>query len=218
LKRRLQVLLAALLVLATGSAVAQVTEGKDYVVLERADGTVPRVPASSRIEVVEFFSYACPHCAHLEPLLEKWRRALPANVVLRRVPVTFGRDEWESLARLYFALEAAEQLDALHGKVFAALHAEHVNLLTADAAADWVARQGKDRRAFLDRYNSFAVQVRVRGADSQAQAFVIESVPSFVVAGRYRTDLDLTQGYDRLLGTVDQLVRKSAAEQGAVSR
>jgi len=211
-------LLAALLVLATGSAVAQVTEGKDYVVLERADGTVPRVPASSRIEVVEFFSYACPHCAHLEPLLEKWRRALPANVVLRRVPVTFGRDEWESLARLYFALEAAEQLDALHGKVFTALHAEHVNLLTADAAADWVARQGKDRRAFLDRYNSFAVQVRVRGADSQAQAFVIESVPSFVVAGRYRTDLDLTQGYDRLLGTVDQLVRKSAAEQGAVSR
>jgi thiol:disulfide interchange protein DsbA len=131
------------------------------------------------------------------------------------VPVTFDRDEWEALARLYFTLEGAEQLDALHGKVFTAIHGERANLFTAETAADWMARQGKDRRAFLDRYNSFAVQVRLRGADALAQAYVIESVPSFVVAGRYRTDLDMTQGYERLLSTVDQLVRKAAAEQRA---
>jgi thiol:disulfide interchange protein DsbA len=209
----MQAVLMLLLAVAATAASAQITEGKDYVVLDRS-GAAPRPEAAARIEVLEFFSYACPHCARLEPMLDKWRRALPANVVLRRVPVTFGRDEWEALARLYFTLEGADQLEALHGKVFTAIHGEHVNLFTPESAADWIARQGKDRRAFLDRYNSFSVQVKVQGANALAQGDVIESVPSFVIGGRYRTDLDQARSYDHLLSTVDQLVRKSLAEQG----
>jgi len=206
---------AVFLVLCTGTAAAQFVAGKDYVVIdgvaEQGRGAAPADrPGSDRIEVVEFFSYACPHCAHLEPQLDKWRRALPANVVLRRVPVTFGRNEWDALARLYFTLDASNQLDALHGKVFGALHGEHVNLFTPDAIADWMVRQGTDRRAFLERYNSFSVQVRLHGANALAQQTAIESVPSFVVAGRYRTDLDMARDYGRLLAIVDALVVRSA--------
>ena len=206
---------AAILALCAGNAVAQLVEGKDYVVIdsatEQGHAVAPAArSAGDRIEVVEFFSYACPHCARLDPLLEKWRHKLPANVVLRRVPVIFGRAQWEVLARLYFTLEAGNQLDALHAKVFTALHGERVNLFTPDAVADWIARQGLDRAAFLDRYNSFAVQVRLQGANALAQQTGIESVPSFVVGGRYRTDLDLARDYGRLLGIVDALVAKAA--------
>jgi thiol:disulfide interchange protein DsbA len=206
---------AALLALCGGAAVAQAVAGKDYVVIDGSAAPGRGAAGGSgadRIEVVEFFSYACPHCAHLEPQLEKWRHTLPANVTLRRVPVVFGRDEWETLARLYFTLEAAGQVDALHAKVFAALHAEHVNLFSSGAVADWMARQGNERRSFLDRYNSFSVQVRLQGANALAQQDGIESVPSFVVAGRYRTDLDMARDYGRLLGIVDELVRKSGAQ------
>jgi len=194
---------------------AQFEPGKDYVVIDsaadRGRGAVPAPRAAGeRIEVVEYFSYACPHCARLDPQLEKWRHKLPANVVLRRVPVIFGRAEWEVLARLYYTLEAGNQLDALHAKVFTALHSERANLFTPDAVADWIGRQGLDRAAFLDRYNSFAVQVRLRSANALAQQAGIESVPSFVVDGRYRTDLDLARDYGRLLGIVDALVAKSA--------
>jgi len=215
-RRAIGVAVAAFLALCTGIAAAQVVPGKDYVVIDgsadRGRGAAPADrPGPDRIEVVEFFSYACPHCAHLEPQLEKWRRNLPANVVLRRVPVIFGRDEWDVLARLYFTLESASQIDALHGKVFSALHGEHVNLFTPDAVADWMARQGTDRRTFLDRYNSFSVQVRLQGANAQAQQAGIESVPSFVVAGRYRTDLDMARDYGRLLAIVDALIAKGNA-------
>ena len=210
-------LVAAVLALSAGPVAAEALAGGDYVVIDgsKEPGRGAAGPAADRIEVVEFFSYACPLCAHLEPQLEKWRRTLPANAVLRRVPVIFGRDEWETLARLYFTLEAADQVDALHGKVFAALHSEHVNLFSTDAIADWMARQGKDRRAFLDRYNSFSVQVRLQGANALAQQYGIDSVPSFVVAGRYRTDLDMARDYGRLLGIVDELVRKSGGASPA---
>jgi thiol:disulfide interchange protein DsbA len=209
------VAVAAILVLCAGSVAAEVVQGKDYVLLDGATEAGRAIapsahPGIDRIEVVEFFSYACPHCARLEPQLEKWRHALPANVVLRRVPVVFGRNEWEVLARLYFTLEAGNQLDALHGKVFAALHQQHASLFTPDAAADWVARQGVDRRTFLDGYNSFAVQLRLQGANALAQQAGIDSVPSFVVGGRYRTDLDMARDYARLLNIVDALIARSA--------
>ena len=43
---------------------------------------VPAQPTSQqrRIEVVEFFSYACPHCARFYPLLNAWVAKLPHDV------------------------------------------------------------------------------------------------------------------------------------------
>jgi protein dithiol oxidoreductase (disulfide-forming) len=58
-----------------------------------------------KIEVVEFFSYGCPHCADFNPLLNAWAAKLPADVVLKKVPVSFGRAAWANAAKLYHALE-----------------------------------------------------------------------------------------------------------------
>jgi len=208
MKPLLQAILLVSLAMAGATAAGQAREGKDYVVVSGQAGSA-RADGKQGVEVLEFFSYACPHCARLEPMLEKWRRQLPPNVVLRRVPVTFGREEWKVLARLYYTLESLGQVDSLHAKVFGAIHDEHKMLFTPEAQADWMARQGRDRRAFLDAYNGFSVQARLAGANTLAQTYEIESVPSFVVAGRYRTDLDLTQGYEPLLKVADELVRKS---------
>ena len=42
----------------------------------------PPVPpaATGKIEVLEFFSYACPHCNAFEPSVEAWSKKLPADV------------------------------------------------------------------------------------------------------------------------------------------
>ncbi len=211
MRQTIGIVVSAWLAVFAGSAAGEVAAGRDYVVLEAAaDQGRAAPPGGGRIEVVEFFSYACPHCAHLEPQLEKWQHALPANVVLRRVPVTFGRDEWDVLARLYYTLEGSGQLDALHARVFTALHGDHADLFSPDAVANWMAQQGKDRRAFLDSYNSFSTQMHLQSGNALAQQVGIESVPSFVVAGRYRTDLDMARDYGRLLTIVDALVARTA--------
>ena len=74
-KRLIIILLSALLVqgvLAVDSNSEKNTDGfaagKHYVVLDRP---VP-VRDNTKIEVVEMFSYGCPHCYEFEPLIRKW--------------------------------------------------------------------------------------------------------------------------------------------------
>ena len=59
--------------------------------------------------------------------LEQWVKQLPPDVAFRRVPAAFN-SVWESYARTYYALEATGQLDALHKRLFAALHVQRQRL------------------------------------------------------------------------------------------
>ena len=74
--------------------------------------------------MVEFFWYGCPHCNAFEPTLDAWAKKLPADVAFRRMPVAFSAPH-ERTRSLYYALEAMGLVEALHRKVFAAIHAEH---------------------------------------------------------------------------------------------
>ena len=71
--------------LLAGPALAQgaPVEGKQYTKVE------PPVPpiVAGKIEVLEFFSYACPHCNAFEPTLAAWAKKLPADVALDRKSV-----------------------------------------------------------------------------------------------------------------------------------
>ncbi len=48
---------------------------------------------AAKIEVLEFFSYGCPHCAEFNPLLTAWVAKQSGDVVVKKVPITFGRAE-----------------------------------------------------------------------------------------------------------------------------
>ena len=62
-------------------AYAQV-QGQDYQLL-----TPPQPTATpDKVEVIEFFSYGCPHCYALQPQVVKWAAELPANVSVHPRP------------------------------------------------------------------------------------------------------------------------------------
>jgi len=164
----------------TGKPVA----GKDYQVLEqRAQVEAP----AGKVEVVEFFSYMCPHCNAFEPTFAAWTKKVPKDVIVRRVPVHFLAN-FEVLQRMYYAMEAMNLVDKLHANVFAAVHNEHRNLNSAAVAADWVATQGVDRAKFMEQYNSFTVATKATRATQLTNAYRVEGVPSLGVAGRFLTD------------------------------
>ena len=120
--------------------------GTDYGVLEQKS---PVDAPAGKVEVVEFFSYACPHCNAFEPTFSEWTKRAPKDVVVRRVPVSFLANP-VVFQRLYFSLEAMNLVDKLHASVFTAVHDEHRNFNDAAAAADWVASKGGDRAKFLE--------------------------------------------------------------------
>ena len=163
--------------------------GTDYLAL---DPLAPVEAPVGKIEVLEFFWYNCPHCNTFEPMLAAWIKKLPSDVYFRRVPVAF-REEFVPQQRLYYALEAMGLLDKLHAKVFAAIHTEKQNLSTAEAIAAWVAKQGVDRAAFSQQFNSFGVVTKANKARKLQDSYQIQGVPSLGVAGRFYVDGELAR-------------------------
>lgn len=163
-----------------------------------------------KIEVLEFFAYTCPHCAAIEPMVEKWAKTLPANVVVQPVPVAFNAS-MADLQKLYYALEAMDRLD-LHAAVFKAIHDEHERLFKADAITDWVAKQGVDRKAFEDAFNSFGINAKVMHANELAKSYRIEGTPSLTIAGRYVTSPSMTGTYQGAIDEADKLLKQVLAQ------
>jgi thiol:disulfide interchange protein DsbA len=188
-----------------GQAVAQgaPVEGTHYTKL--AQPVAVTAPAG-KIEVLEFFSYGCPHCYSLEPTLEAWAKRLPADVVFKRVPVGFNA-LYENYQKIYYALEAMGQVDNMHRKVFDAIHKQRQRLdKDADIAA-FMTANGLDGAKFMELYKSFSVQTKARQAQQMSQSYKIDGVPAMGVHGRYVTSGSLAGSNERALAVTDALVQ-----------
>jgi len=180
-----------------------------------AQAYTPITPAQptedpAKIEVLEFFSYGCPHCAEFSPILHAWVAKQPADVVIRKVPVTFGRAAWTGIAKLYYTLEVTGDLQRLDAEVFKAIHVERQNLFEEKALAEWAAKKGVDPKKFSETFNSFGVMSKVRRGDQMAQAYKIQGVPAIAVEGKF-----LVGGHDfnETLATADKLIAQARAEK-----
>lgn len=195
-----------LALLAFALPAAAQTAGKDYTVLESPQPT----EAPGKIEVIEFFSYGCPHCNDFNPLISAWAAKQPHDVVFKRVPVTFNRAAWANLAKLYYTLETTGDLAKLDGAVFHAIHEQRVNLFDEASIMEWAAKQGLDGKKFSDAYKSFGVASKLSRADQLARAYRVDGVPMVVVDGKYVVK---GQSFQDVLKTADQLIDKTRMEK-----
>jgi thiol:disulfide interchange protein DsbA len=198
-------ILAVLLCVLAVPAYAQV-ENQDYKKLNLAEP----LPATDKVEVFEFFSYACPHCYAMQPLIGKWAAELPANVRLTRVPVSFGRREWGQLSRAFYALEATGDLPRLGDAVFEGIHKDHRPLFDEDNLAAWAGEHGVDASKFRAAFESPGVTAQTMRAEQLSRLFTINSVPSVVVDGKY---LAGGKTHEETLKIARQLVDKAIAER-----
>jgi thiol:disulfide interchange protein DsbA len=187
----------------TAGAQGGPVEGTHYSKL--AQPVAVTAPAG-KIEVIEFFSYGCPHCYSLEPTLEAWAKRLPADVVFKRVPVGFNA-LYENYQRIYYALEATGQLEPMHRKVFDAIHKQRQRLDKEADIAAFMTANGVDGAKFMELYKSFSVQTKARQAQQLSQSYKIDGVPAMGVHGRYVTSGSQAGSNERALAVTDALVQ-----------
>lgn len=208
---------AALLGLVMGFSVsissiaASYTEGKEYVVL--AERIVPA--DAKKIEVAEFFSYACPHCAKFEPILQAWAKKLPADVGLVQTHVSFNRPDWASYQRGYYTMLTLGAKDKAQEAVFNSIYIAKKNLSGAQDWADFLSPYGVDKQKTLNTYNSFGVNSQVKQADARARDFKIPSTPALIVDGRFRITVT---DHEEMVKVAHFLVEKVRAERTALKR
>jgi len=201
-------LLAAAFSLAGLLAHADIQPGKEYELVSPPEA----VETGKKIEVLEIFSYVCPHCYHLEPYLNKWEKQLPKDVEFRRLPGIF-RDSWIPFAKMFYTFEAMGLTDKLHDKFFSAIHEQNARFDDNNALFDWVEKQGVNRKSFANTFSSFAIQSKAMRAQQQTKAYGITGVPAIIVDGKYRAYVPTTGGQAALLATVDQLIKQARRER-----
>ena len=196
------------------------TEGKHYFLI-----TPPRIPPvpAGKVEVTEVFSYACPACNLFVPTMHKLKKALPPNAVLDYLPASFNpAEDWPMFQLAFFtaqALGVAEQThDAMFDAVWGTGELAVIDPATQriksrlptieDAARFYNAHAGVPIDKFLSTAKSFAVDVKVRGAEDTIQAYKADRTPTIVVNGKYRLQVQSAGGADEVVELVAWLVAK----------
>lgn len=177
-------------------------EGEHYSLLDN-----PRRVRGDKVQVMEFFSYACPHCYEFDPKLNDWVESHKDSIDFIRTPAV-GSNEWRFYAKTFYALEALGAEEKLHARLFNALHAMHRDLGSLDKLADWMADEGIPADKFKQAFDSAAVENRVEMADRLGRRFKIASVPSVVIDGKYLVHTSQEIGLSRMLDIMDYLVTR----------
>jgi protein dithiol oxidoreductase (disulfide-forming) len=176
------------------------------------DPVVPSQPtsvAAGKVEVLEVFWFACPHCYALEPFLKAWRKTKPDYVEFVRVPVMWGPVH-RAHAQLYYTLKQLGR-DDLDDKVFDTLHAGQTPLVgntpdeTFQQQLQFAKANGIDAEAFRKAYNSFAVNADLQRAEEITQRYHVEGVPLIVVNGKYITDVGKAGTHENLIAEITDL-------------
>ncbi len=200
---------ALLVPFAVSANTAAYQEGVHY---EPTSQRMAKNTSGDKIEVIELFSYSCPHCFTLDSQIMKWKETLPENVTFIQVPAIF-RDSWLQLARVFYAAQVTGDSEKLHKALFNAIHIDKRRLDTEERLLDFVAEQGIDRKKFAETMDSFTVKTNVKKALVISQTAGVSGVPSIVVDGRYHTDAPKAGGMTEMLKVAEHLIEKVAAEK-----
>jgi thiol:disulfide interchange protein DsbA len=166
-----------------------------------------RQQESQDIIIYEFFWYGCPHCYNLEPTMDRIEADLDKDAKVVKLPVAL-RDSWIPHAKLYYALKQMDKIDQVHNLIFEEIHLEDNRLNTEQQMIDFLGKHGIDTDEFIEKYNSFGTEARIKKASNLAKKYQIDSVPTIIINGKFLTSGSYVSSYDELYSVVNLLVER----------
>ena len=162
---------------------------------------------SKDIIIYEFFWYGCPHCYNLEPTMDRIEADLDKDTKVVKLPVAL-RESWIPHAKLYYALKQMDKIDKVHNLIFEEIHLEDKRLNTEQQMIDFLGKHGIDTDKFVEKYNSFGTEARIKKASNLAKKYQIDSVPTIIINGKFLTSGSYVSSYDELYSVVNLLVER----------
>jgi len=191
------------------SSVTHAQSNKPYKLIEPAMPTQDK----SKVEVLEFFWFGCPHCFAFEPAINAWKDSKPDYVdfVREAPPLNPG---WEQHSRTFYAAQALGITDGMFDQTFDNIHKNKQPMRDPKKIAKYIASLdlGVSADEFQKAMESFAVETALKRSVVRAQQAGIRSVPSIVINGKYRTGNTIAGGHQ---GIIDVINERAAFEHSA---
>ncbi|RYY01254.1 MAG: thiol:disulfide interchange protein DsbA/DsbL [Gammaproteobacteria bacterium] len=193
---------------------AKYLEGRDYTLLETPVPTAD----PSKIEVVEAFSFTCPHCYRFEPVIEEWQKKQKPDVALVQIHMQWS-DSMKSYQRGFYTAVNLKVQSKAQMAIFNTIHKDEKPLETPEAWADLLSAYGVSKQAVISTYSSFIISDMMAKADARIKAYRITSTPQVVVNGKYviPTPNGMSEGdaHKKMLDIADYLVALIRIERSA---
>lgn len=194
---------------AAAQAPVEWQEGKHYTLIEPPQATT----TGDKVEVLEVFSYACPHCNEVAPMVAEMKKRLPATAQFAMIPAQFGFEAWMTYARAFYTAQALGILDKSHDDMFRAIYVDKkldIRSPTFASLAEFYSKYGVSVEDFTATSRSFAVEARLKRNDALIKAYGVESTPNFIVNGKYLVTGQTAGGYNNIEPLLNYLVAKEA--------
>ncbi len=173
------------------------------------------LPEKGKIEVVEYFSYTCGHCAQFQPMIDTWKKSMPKDVVFHYVPNAY--DIEFPYSRAYFAAEALGGLPKVHNDLFVAIHEDGRlprNNATIDELGTYFGQRGLNAAKAATLMRSADVTAKMKRANQFVIDKRLQGTPVLVVAGKYVIKGETYEEYLKHLNAViamERAQRRAAA-------
>lgn len=163
-----------------------------------------------KVEIVDVFSYACPHCFSFLPVMEAYKQSKPDYVEVRHMPAIFN-ERWAAFARAFYTAQVLGIEERIHRPLFEAIHEKNRRLESADDFMAFFAEFGVSNDEFRNAWSSFGVDSLVRKSDVMQRRYGVRSTPTLIVNGKYRVTGTLAGSFESMILVADAL----AAEENA---
>lgn len=178
-------------------------EGRHYETLEQPFPTRD----SSKVEVIEFFWLSCGHCYNLEGYVSVWEKTLPNDVDFYRSHITWHAQA-ETQARLMYTARALGIEEEAIAGAFYAIHRER-QLMTGQSELESFFRGlGVSTEKYRAISSSFGVNNAVSQANKRMRNYKLQSVPGFIVNGKFKVAAIQGQSTEELIEVVEYLIEK----------
>lgn len=169
------------LMLAFGASAAQFTDGKQYV-------TLPN-PVNNQPQIVEFFSFFCPHCYQFERLYQvsdTVKKSLPADTKITKYHVDFlGGDLGPVVTHAWAVAMSMGVEDKVTAPIFDGIQKSQTITDPASLKEAFVKAAGISADEYDAAWNSFAVKALVANQEKAAKDFDLQGVPAMFINGKY---------------------------------
>ncbi len=163
----------------------------------------------TRVEVMEFFWFGCPHCYAFEPAINNWIASKPDYVdFVREAPPL--NPSWEQHSRTFYAAEALGITDGMFDQTFNRIHKGKKRLRKQKKIGQFIESLdlGVSSEKFVEAMNSFAVNSALNRSMSRAQQTGLTGVPSIVINGKYITGNSIAGSHQGIINVINQLAER----------
>jgi len=170
--------------------------------------------ATEKKEVLEFFSFWCPHCFNFEPLVKNIKSKLADDVEFKKIHVNFmgftSAAIQDDATKAMMVARELHKSEELNQAIFKYIHVSRSALTGMKDLKNIFVVNGVEPEDFDKMMSSFGVNSRLKMNNKAVQEYRkhVSSVPNFIVNGKYQATFTRDMNQDDMIDLIVFLSNK----------